>query len=202
MRTDHPCFYEHEGRARQAALEWTMGSAPTHILAIDADEFVAEGHALRGRVEAHQHGVVSLNMQEVWKADDHGLLIRQDGGWKEHGVACVFHVPPNVHTDRSIRRHWRINDRALACGRIPIWSTVRGNRGGNPVIGDLLHFGWANEADRDARYQRYVEHDGGVHHAGSHLESIMWPDERVSLTRRPWPALKDRDQILARALRP
>lgn len=201
MRTDHPSFYEHEGHTRQLLLEWTMTSVPTHILAIDADEFVCEGPAVRTRVEDIGHGVASLTMQEVWKADEELLYIRQDGGWREHGVAVIFGVPETTVSDRSIRRHWRINDRALACGRIPVWSQVRANRGPNPSIGDILHMGWANEADRDARYQRYVVHDGGKHHAGSHLESIMWGDERVRITPRIWPQLDQKAEILERTQR-
>jgi hypothetical protein len=53
---------------------------------------------------------------------------------------------------------------------------------------NVLHFGWTNVQDRQARYDRYVEHDGGRFHKNSHLESIMWADDQVQVTPRTWPA--------------
>ena len=40
---DGGTFYEHEGRARQKLLTLTQELEPTDVLAIDADEFVADG---------------------------------------------------------------------------------------------------------------------------------------------------------------
>ena len=98
-RNDRSVFYEHEGRARQQLLEWTMESEPTHILVVDGDELVEHGDQLRAALEAptpfpslrerRQRGarqgpatVWRLQMQEVWGATEDHLLIRQDGGWK------------------------------------------------------------------------------------------------------------------------
>lgn len=200
LQQDSSTFYVNEGWTRQQLLDWTMSFDPTHVLAIDADEFVVDGPGVKERIE--EAGLGSLNMREVWGAGEDHLDIRQDGGWREHPVPVIFDVPADHWTNRQIRRHWKIPERKLACGRIPVYSALRGNRGGNPTIGEILHFGWANVADRDARYQRYVEHDGGEHHAGSHLESIMWPDERVSLSARDWDGVPFKDMLLARASRP
>ena len=200
LRNDYRMFFEHEGRARQKLLEWTMEGQPTHVLAIDADEFVADGQLLRAELDKPveilsmierrrrsprmmSSGVWSLQMQEIWGATDNCLNIRQDGGWKEHPVPIVFTVPQ----DRQALRHWRIPDRALACGRVPTEVAVRSNRTQGPAVTQLLHYGWACEADRAERHARYVKHDGGKHHAGSHLDSIMWGDSRVQLTQRAWP---------------
>ena len=64
----------------------------------------------------------------------------------------------------------------------------------------FFHFGWACVADRQARYDRYVEHDGGAFHASRHLQSIMWPDDhpRIGFCRSPWPAGLDVETILGR----
>jgi len=188
-----PTFYAHEGRARQRLLDFTLQGRPSHILAIDADEFVSDGHAVRAAAATDRKQTVwTLNMQEVWKADRERLLIRQDGGWREHGVPIMFAVP-----DRRDSRHWRIPDRALACGRVPI-AALRRQGTARPCGADILHFGWTRETERDARYQRYVEHDNGRFHQNTHLESIMWPDSRVNTTPRQWPDTLSRDAILER----
>jgi len=57
-----------------------------------------------------------------------------------------------------------------------------------PTATHILHLGWANQAARAARHQRYVEADGGRFHRSSHLDSILWPDNMVTLRGRPWPA--------------
>ena len=204
-RNEQSVFYEHEGRARQRLLEWTMEANPSHIVVVDGDEVVVDGHKIREALEvpveaptmaqrrrgnrSHvESGVWSLNMQEVWGADENGLRIRQDGGWKEHPVPIVFAVP---RLDRATLRHWRLPDRALACGRVPTEVAARSNRNHARPLTDLLHLGWSCEKDREARYQRYVKHDGGKHHAGSHLQSIMWDNTRVRLSHRQWPASLD-----------
>jgi hypothetical protein len=119
-------------------------------------------------------------MEEVWKADVHHLHIRHDGGWRPHMVPILYKTP------RRIDSSWRIRDRALACGREPQAVRTMIPRHPRPVT-EIFHFGWVRESERDGRYQRYVEHDGGAFHASQHLQSIMWPDSRVRLQRKPWP---------------
>ena len=215
-RNDRSVFYEHEGRARQQLLEWTMDAEPTHVLVVDGDELVVDGDQLRAKMlepqpfpslrERRQRGrssyqpatVWRLQMQEVWGATEDHLLIRQDGGWKEHPVPICFAVPHMRKGDRQAIRHWRIPDKALACGRVPIEVAVASNRALNESAATILHLGWSCEADRWARHQRYVVHDGGAHHASKHLDSIMWDDSRVLLSSRPWPDGVDKQAILER----
>ena len=181
LRNPGPGFFEHEGRVRQTLLEWTFQAKPTHVLAIDADEFVADGVALREGLErGSRRGVWSLVMDEVWDASEAGLLIRTDGGWRPHPVPVLFAVPA------ARDRQWRINPRPLACGRSPV-AVTRHAGSAQPCGSSLLHMGWANRAERASRHHRYVVADGGRFHAGSHLDSIMWDDDRVDLTIRHWP---------------
>lgn len=182
MFWSEPSFFDHEGRARQELLEHTLIFEPTHVLSIDADEMVADGRALRRACES-ECPVLTLVMQEIWKADRDRLSIREDGGWRQHPVPVVYRVPGRLdHT-------WRIPDRQLACGREPI--AVQGfhrTRGCSEWSGtEILHFGWTNVAERQARHQRYVTADGGRFHARAHLDSIVWPDSRVRLLNRGWP---------------
>lgn len=190
-------FYDNEGAARQWLLDWTLACKPTHILAIDADEFVSDGQALRAVCERDEgNGAWTLPMQEVWAADERFLYTRQDGGWRTHPVPILYRVPER----RDAR--WRIQDRALACGREPLAVRQLAARA-LPSGMDVLHFGWANRAERRARYERYAQADGGRFHASSHLQSILAPDRRVRLARYGWPAALEpfRSALVERANR-
>lgn len=170
-------FYAHEGAARQRALEWALDGSPTHILAVDGDELIEDGNDLRAAVEADQECPVwTLCMEEVWKADVDHVWIRQDGGWKAHGVPILYRVTGSA---------LEIPQRALASGRVPV-SVARDHRKAQVSGVSILHLGWANVGERAARHARYVEHDGGQYHAGSHLDSIMWDDGQVKLSRCEW----------------
>lgn len=211
LRSEESGFWQHEGNARQALLDWTLEADPDWVLAIDADEFVSDGPALRALAEESHASVLTLNMQEVWAADVECLCIREDGGWREHPVPILWRVPGPTVLDADRRkpfpiRQWRIPDRQLAPGREPqaVRDFSRGGRHGAPSV-DILHFGWACEADRQARYQRYIEHDGGRFHNSAHLQSIMAPPARVLLEGRDWPESLPLDvaaRVLARAQRP
>jgi glycosyltransferase involved in cell wall biosynthesis len=185
-RVETPEFYAHEGRARQKLLELTLDLRPTHVLAIDADEFVADPAKLRATIEEDDgRGVAAygLCMQEIWQAAD-TLKVRMDGGWGPHEVACLWKVP-----DALVGPGWHIRDVALACGRVPAAvEQAAARRNGRSTNTEILHFGWAREHERQERYARYAEHDGGRYHNSRHLDSIMWADDRVQLCEQEWPA--------------
>ena len=194
-RQDGVDFFSDEGRARQHLLEQTLARDPTHVLAIDADEFVSDGAGLRRRLERAGRGHVwSARMEEVWELDGDCLCIRGDGGWRPHPVPIVWKV-----TLPAAR--YRIRNRRLACGRIPVQVAQTARRGGDTGV-EILHFGWANEAERATRYQRYAVADGGRFHARRHLDSILWDPARVQLEGRRWPKGLSgyRDRISAHVL--
>jgi glycosyltransferase involved in cell wall biosynthesis len=191
-----PGFYEHEGRLRQQLLEWTLGAEPTHILAIDADEFIADGRMVRQSLEHQpQQEVWTLGMQEIWKADEGALWIRSDGGWRAHETTALFRVPD------VLQSNWGIADKQLSCGREPVY--VRNQfRSALRTGTEILHFGWTNESERIPRYERYAVADGGRFHASAHLQSILFEDRRVRLKRRGWPvALVPRQHELLERVR-
>ena len=43
-------FFQHEGHAREALLNWSLGAHGSHYLSVDCDELVDDGVALRARV--------------------------------------------------------------------------------------------------------------------------------------------------------
>lgn len=174
-------FYAHEGRARQKALTWAYKAGPTHLLAIDADELLENGDQLRASLAEDRVMTWSLDMEEIWKTTPDLMSVREDGGWRAHPVMVCYQYVRVVGNQRG----WMIPDQALASGRVPRRVAMNGRR---MISGaKLLHLGWACEADRQARYDRYVEHDSGKFHKSAHLDSIMWPDSMVRLRERAWP---------------
>lgn len=175
-------FFQHEGRARQQLLDWTLKAQPTHVLAIDADEFVSDGAAVRRMVELQPDvRVWSLEMEEVWQLDGDQVCVREDGGWRTHPVPVLWRAP----TER-LGQTWRIANRRLACGREPM-GVQRLAGGAVPTGEQLLHLGWLDPGERQRRYDRYAVADGGRFHASSHLQSILWPPQQIMLRRRGWP---------------
>jgi hypothetical protein len=168
-------FYRHEGRTRDRLLALTLAQKPTHVLNLDADEFITDGPALRDLIaEQPDASAWHIPIEEVWEANDDRYLAREDGGWKTGRTLC-WKVPAGRLT---------FPNRALACGRVPSQLRVGSAR---PAAVSLLHVGWLDESDRVSRHDRYVKHDGGRFHRGAHLASILWPREKVELVARPWP---------------
>lgn len=186
VRNTGPRWVENEGELHQQLLDFTIAGRPTHVLAIDADEYVADGPAVRAALESAPPGEIAftLRMVELWSLRP--PLVRCDGGWRPHPVGILYRVPPALLDGRA-GVEWRIWGRKLAGGRVPraVRSCQRRRRTVELDV-DICHLGWANPAERERRHRRYVELDGGQYHAGSHLDSIRWPDERCDL--RPYPA--------------
>lgn len=168
---------ENEGELHQSLLEWTLQGEPTHVLAIDADEFVPSGPQLREQIQEREGQTYSLRMCEVWQLGD-PWWIRLDGGWRPHPVGIVYRLPAGG----ALGPDWRIWGRKLAGGRVPRIIRADQRAGRAQELGaDILHVGWARAEEREGRHARYVELDGGRYHAAAHLESIMWPTEKVAL---------------------
>lgn len=193
-----PTFFQHEGRARQELLQWTTMGSPTHCLAIDADEFVADGQKLRQAMLADDRSTIwKLEMTEIWGADEDHLWVRVDGKWPPRPVGIAFEVPRDHWENRQKRRHWRIPDMAGGCPRVPTLIQAAANRTPVAPTTEILHLGWACKADRSARHQRYV-HAGSFGHDPRHIASIMYDDATVGLRPMAWPPSLDKQTLLAR----
>lgn len=178
-------MFGQEGKRRQELFDWTLEADPTHILAIDSDEFVTDGQGLRQNCGNSGVEVWTLEMAEVWKAFPACLCIRVDGGWRPHNAPILYQVPKT----RPLSYEWKIGDQGLASGREPalVRRLCQLSRS-HPSASGILHFGWANEDARAERHRRYVEADGGRFHQSAHLDSIMWADDQVWMDSRDWPA--------------
>ncbi len=179
-RNDGPSFYEYESKARQLLLQWTLDARPDYVLSIDADEFVGQPgriQSLLGRVGTAS--VYTLDMQEIWEVTAQEIRLRMDGLWGPRRCPILWRAPENPDDVG-----WHIPDRKLACGREPL--AVRRSRF-EPTNIPVLHFGWTRRSQREERAERYFVHDQGQFHKDAHLQSILWPDERIKLVAKPWP---------------
>jgi glycosyltransferase involved in cell wall biosynthesis len=179
-RNDAVSWREHEGQFRRQLQNFTLEAEPTHVLAIDGDELIADGSGIRETLEAAERQTVfTLRMVELWALDP--PTARHDGGWRPHEKPMIYRVP------QKMTQEWRIHGRAMACPRVP--PAVRNRtRRATSLATDVLHLGWANPAERQERYERYAELDGGKFHAGTHLRSILLPDDECDL--RPYDDLR------------
>jgi glycosyltransferase involved in cell wall biosynthesis len=177
LRSKSPHFFEHEGEARQLLLEWTIEAKPTYVLSIDADEFVGSPELVLQAV-AQGGPVYTLQMEEVWTLNENHLNVRVDGHWGPRPCPILWRAP------QELNDYWAIPPVKLACGREPI--QVRRTRA-RPTRSSVYHFGWTRESERVPRAERYFEHDKGRFHRDAHLQSILWPPEKVVLRAGEWP---------------
>lgn len=184
-RNPGPSFFEHEGQARQNLLDFVLASGADYALGIDADEFVGDPSQIKDVMESATLPVYLLSLVEAWKVDHGGISIRVDGHWGPRKVPMLYQLPQTA-IRRGNNRGWQIQNKKLACGREPI-IVVRSSRQAPLLDTQIFHFGWTRESARQARAERYFEHDGGKFHADRHLQSILWPDSKIMLRGYPWP---------------
>lgn len=176
-----------EGIARQQLLDWTMTAKPTHVLAIDADEFVPSGDILRKVIRRNPDAeVFTLRMVEVWKRDEIPWQIRTDGGWAPRDVPICWRVPPSAWQTGELPEGWSIRPERLACGREPEVVALLGQMGDAVKTDcDVCHLGWSNPDERRPRFERYMKIDGGRFHDDAHLQSILTPPDLESYPAYP-----------------
>lgn len=178
LRNPGPAFFEHEGRARQNLFEWTLQGRPDYVIGIDADEFLGDPDLLRQSLAGAP--VYTVHLVEAWKINPGGISVRVDGLWGARRVPVIYQAP------RRADRMWRIQDKALACGREPM-AVIRQAARAPHIDTQIFHFGWTRVAERQRRAERYFEHDGGKFHQNRHLQSILFPDNKIALRGYPWP---------------
>lgn len=154
---------DHESRFRFKAwmrLEEALNlSREDFIVCIDADEVVHEPSMLRDAAKEFPGQKISFTFHEMWSPTEY----RIDGNWKPYQAAIMF----------PYRTHGSFRDRSLACGREPTY--VQSLPPASNPVSDLLHYGYASEKDRQAKYERYMRLDGGKFHNVNHLKSILRP---------------------------
>lgn len=179
-RDDVPSFQETESSVRRAAWEFmeraVQPQAGDWILALDADEFLVAdqpgqlieqiNHAIEACL-AEGFRAINLTVREVFGYDGSTPLIRTDQYWDQiracrlvqwdHGGQFL----PVPEGGGSVPNNWQ-NWRFYATGL------------------SLLHYGYAREQDRQAKFDRYRTSPFGGHNP-THIASILRPGRLV-----PW----------------
>lgn len=165
-------FMEHEARFRYAAwLEFERVVEPQvgdWVLSFDADEFlVTDGVDRRAVVEseirkAQSFGKSSimLHFPEVFFFDGDQVAVRKDGYWDTiYGPRLFAYKPDGVWADV-----------VMGCGAQPSYVAKSSSYSSSNI--SMLHFGYASEADRSMKWERYTSvYDHG--HSNTHIQSIV-----------------------------
>jgi glycosyltransferase involved in cell wall biosynthesis len=187
---DVPSFLEYESKFRQ----WCWNQLPCKegdwVLCLDADEFLvsvgegqdhAEGYWLRQYIKAlegleEQFGFswpCSFTVREVWDFDENGdALIRTDGWWAANEpIRLVKWFPDATYDDAKMA--------SKAVPNHPNYGSVFHSQDPGPSRLTVLHYGYAKDQDKQAKYERYKAHPAG--HNPVHIESIL-----ARPTLEPW----------------
>jgi len=152
-----------EGKFRQAAWDDMVRemkpTAEDYILCIDADEVIVQHELVKRAVREFAGQRLAFKFHEMWD-ETH---FRIDGFWKPYLAGVLFPYRPGG----------RIRQQAMACGREPTYVSNLPTK--KLSIADILHYGYAREADRQAKYERYMALDAGRYHNVRHLQSIIQP---------------------------
>jgi len=166
-----PSFLTHEANFRAnalSALEQKMNPSPEDwIFAIDADEFLFVKDPLTlkdvvGQAEAQGRTSVDMRIPEIWSIDKYrSLYKRTDGFWDEMSLPRLY----------KYNQDWSFRNKAMGCGSGPAYTY------GNTFVPEydechLLHVGYADEADRIAKHNRYTSLPNHGHNP-KHIESII-----------------------------
>lgn len=169
-RTSEQLFCKNEGQLRQEAWQNLSYIAKDGdwILAVDADEIIwSTIRTIRHIITVAQHDVIGLDFINMWNDTQY----RVDKFWKPMTCSKLFRY----------RENGLIQDKKLACGSEPTYVANEIKHGRwHPNFGlKIQHWGYARDEDKIAKYNRYMEIDGGRYHSGAHLASIM--DKEVQL---------------------
>jgi hypothetical protein len=168
-----PSFLEHEGQFRQFAydrfVEFLNPSVGDWVLAIDCDEMLVsdvDPHEIRAGLDqaialAGQMNAIVMPVLECFGFDNDGTpLCRTDGYWGGiKGTRLYRWQPGGVFANKR-----------MGSGSEPTYA-VRPPQSTNNNGVSIMHFGYADPADVQAKYARYNGTEHG--HNDRHIQSII-----------------------------
>jgi len=176
FQMDKPTFSTDEGKIRQQSwvnLESVLPTQEAFILAIDCDEMLYETKfELRDLVNQDNYPVINIDFYHMWNEEE----FRVDKAWRPHGSTRFFRYLPGG----------KFLERQLACGSEPTYVQAMVRNGQYLQNSGLVmkHLSYIKDADKKAKYDRYMNIDGGAFHSNAHIISIM--DTDPVLRQFPW----------------
>jgi glycosyltransferase involved in cell wall biosynthesis len=173
-RMPEPMFGTHEGVLRNSSWKNLSNHAEIGdwILAIDCDEKLWAERPnvdIRELMRRSDVDVINIKFFHMWN-ETH---FRVDKAWAPTNSSRMF-------------RYFlggQFVDRRLACGSEPNYVQTLMRRGRYLLDSGLImqHLGYVRDEDKQAKYERYMNLDGGDFHARAHLESIIDPNPTLEL---------------------
>lgn len=167
-KTKEPTFNINEGKLRSIAWSNLLRHANSGdwIIAIDCDEMLYDRGNLqsldiRNILSGSEKDVVNVKFYHMWNKDQY----RVDKLWAPNNSSRIFRlVPDGVFSDK-----------ALACGSEPTYVNSWLRQGNYFVNSNLVmkHLGYINDKDKEEKYKRYTDLDGGKFHQINHINSIL-----------------------------
>lgn len=170
-KTPMQMFNKHEGRLRKYAwlnLE-NHAKEGDWILAIDCDEMLynindLENQNIKDVLASSEKDVVNVRFYHMWNS----LQYRVDKLWAPNNSSRIFrYINGGTFLDKE-----------LACGSEPTY-VVQWIRQGNYWVHSGLimqHLGYIHNQDKESKYERYSQLDGGKFHNLNHINSIIDPN--------------------------
>lgn len=164
VKLEDPLFVEDEGALRTLAWEHLCEYAKPGdwILALDCDEilYFKEGELKQG-LEQTMFDVLGVTFYHMWNETQY----RVDKLWSPVTSSRLF----------RFFEGGEFANRKLACGSEPTYvqELIRRGRFLPKTPYRMKHLGYVKDEDKIAKYERYMELDGGAYHNRAHLESIL-----------------------------
>lgn len=164
--TGEQLFNKDEGKLR--TISWSnlsqFAKPGDWILAIDCDEKLwstQKDFDMRVLLNQNRFDVINIKFFHMWNETQY----RVDKLWAPNNSSRLFRFYEGGF----------FKDRKLACGSEPTYvdSLIRGGRYLSDSSLIMQHLGYVDDSDKVAKYQRYMELDGGDFHQRSHIESII-----------------------------
>ena len=167
-KTPEPTFAVHEGRLRTYA--WSNlekhANPGDWIIAIDCDEMLyslddLNSPNIRTVLSSSEKDVVNVRFYHMWNE----TAYRVDKLWAPNNSSRIFRF---ISGGQFV-------DRALACGSEPTYVSEWIKRRNFWVNSGLVmqHLGYIFDQDKQKKYERYSQIDGGKYHNLSHINSIL-----------------------------
>lgn len=167
-KTPEPTFSVHEGRLRTIAWNNLSNHASPGdwIIAIDCDEMLYAKDNLsdlniKKILSISENDVVNVRFYHMWNYTQY----RVDKLWTPNNSSRIFRFISGG----------TFSDRALACGSEPTyvvdWIRQRNYWVNSGLI--MQHLGYIKDEDKQKKYERYSQLDGGKFHQINHINSIL-----------------------------
>lgn len=163
--TSTQLFNTHEGKLR--AFAWSnlsrFAKQGDWIIAIDCDEMLyhIDNVSVRDVLNGSPNDVVNVRFYHMWNETHY----RVDKLWAPNNSSRIFR-----YLDNGV-----FLNRELACGSEPTyvsdWIRKRNYWKDSGLV--MQHLGYISDEDKQAKYERYSNIDGGKFHDLTHINSII-----------------------------